>query len=155
MEVESGLGGRLETLGLPLGGSGNAPMLVGLRKVLPGVGMPEDGALGGGEAGGSFEPSAVFNVGTAGVERALDAALGVGRPVVVTDRVPTLDPAVGIEEDELVLASGAAGMPGNGFLVFGTGKAGSGPEGGASGDVEGRRIPVMVVVPEADMARCS
>ena len=43
VEVDRGLGGRLDTLEAPFGGSGNAPILVVLRTVFPGVGMPDEG----------------------------------------------------------------------------------------------------------------
>lgn len=43
VDVESGLGGRLETRELLFGGRGKAPMLVVLRNVLPGAGMPLEG----------------------------------------------------------------------------------------------------------------
>jgi len=61
-EVESGLGGRLETRGAPLGGSGKAPMLETLRNV------GNDGCAGAGEAGERGDANVVFNVGIAGVE---------------------------------------------------------------------------------------
>lgn len=147
--VESGLGGRLDTLGPPFGGRGNAPMLVVLRNVFPGVGMPEDGVVDDtGEVAFINATSAVFSVGTAGVDR----DFGVGRPDEVTDRVilaggrPSCDVKVSL----------SSGMSGSGFLVLGIGSAGSGPEGGDSGDVEGCRMPVagMVVVADSDMFVC-
>lgn len=154
VEVESGLGGRLETRGLPLGGSGKALMLVVLRRVLPGVGMPdEDGPEGDCEVLWSAEVSVVLTVGTEGVERALDGA-DVSSFELVNDREGDLEPGRGIEEFEPCRRSDESGMPGNGFLVLGTGNAGKGPDGGASGDVEGRRIPDIVEVADADMVCC-
>ena len=76
--------------------------------------------------------------------------LGVGRPEVVTDRIGGLEPdVVGSAEP------GVSGTPGNDFLILGMGKAGRGPDGGASGEVEGLRMPVMVAVADADIAYCS
>lgn len=61
------------------------------------------------------------------------------------------------EDAEPGLESGESGISDSAFLVFGTGSEGRGPEGGASGDVEGRRTPVdvMVVVTDADILCCS
>ena len=52
VEVDSGLGGKLETLALFFDGSGKAPILVVLRTVFPGVGILDDSVLvyGGDEA---------------------------------------------------------------------------------------------------------
>lgn len=154
MEVESGLGGKLGSRGLPLGGSGKALMLVVLRRLLPGVGIPdEDGPGCGVVALCSVEVSVVLTVGTVGVERALDGA-GVSGFGLVNDREGGLEPGSGIEEFEPCRRSDESGMPGNGFLVLGTGNAGKGPDGGASGDVEGRRIPDIVEVADADIVCC-
>lgn len=85
VDADSGLGGKLLTRGLALGGGGNAPMLVVLRTVLPGVGRAEDnGDVAVVEA--LFGAVVVLSVGTAGVELVL-TGLGVGRPDAVTDRV--------------------------------------------------------------------
>ena len=154
VEVESGLGGRLDTLGLPLGGSGKPPMLVVLRTLFPGVGKPEEGVADGGESAGVA--MAVLRVGTAGDERDL-LAFGVGSPEVVTDRVIF---GVGgtADEDEPGLESIASGRSGSALRVLGMGSAGSGPLGGASGELEGRRRPVeamVVVVAVIDMFCCS
>jgi hypothetical protein len=86
------------------------------------------------------------------------AGLGVGRPEVVTERVmgrPPRDGLFAADELEEVLGRGstASGMSGRGFLVFGIGRAGSGPEGGASGARRGRWgiADVIVVVRDNDM----
>ncbi len=145
VEVESGLGGRL---GLPFGGSGKPPILVVLRRVLLGVGRPEDSVADGGES--AEVATIVLRVGTAGDERDL-LALGAGRPDVVTDLVRTF--GVGVADDE----SPTAGLSGKGFLVLYTGSAGKGPFGGASGEVDGRRavvVEVMVAVADTDMLHC-
>jgi len=146
VEVDSGLGGRL---GLPFGGSGKPPILVVLRKVLLGVGRPEDNIADGGES--AEVATIVLRVGTAGEDRDL-LAFGVGRPDVVTDLVGTF--GAGVEDD----GSPTAGLSGKGFLVLYTGSAGRGPFGGASGEVEGRRVVVvveaMVAVADTDMLHC-
>jgi hypothetical protein len=126
VDVESGLGGRLLTLAL-FGGTGNAPTLVGLRRVLPGVGSED---AGDGEPVDGDCPEAVFSVGTAGVECVL-VGRGVGRPDVVTARVSGLPTGVAIEDAEDVGRESAksSGMAGNGLR--------SGPDGGAEGGAEG------------------
>jgi hypothetical protein len=145
VDVESGLGGRLETRELPFGGRGKEPILVVLRTVLPGVGMPDEGVEPPGDTTPECAAPTVLSVGTAGVDR----DLGVGSPEAVTDRVSDLGVVAGREGS----GSLASGMSGSGFLVFATGSAGSGPDGGASGEVLGRRMPVdvMVVVVDVDM----
>lgn len=164
VEAERGLGGRLETrvLTLLFGGSGNAPMLVVLRIVLPGAEIPEAGEAEDrlGEGLDVEVARDVFTVGTEGVERALEV-VRVGRPDEVTTRAGAFKPDVGIAEVVAavlgLLSEGASGPSGCDFLVFATGRAGRGPDGGASGDVEGRRgvaeeaIEVMVAVADADM----
>lgn len=98
----------------------------------------------------------MFRVGTAGVERALEA-FGAGRPEVVTDLVSNFDDGVGIADEAEVGLLSSSGISGNGFLVLTTGSAGRGPEGGASGEVDGRRSPVvgaMVTVADVDMGLC-
>ena len=92
----------------------------------------------------------MFSVGTAGVDLLL-IALGVGRPEEVTARMSGLPGVGGNDGEESGFDSFASGMSGRGFRVFDTGKAGSGADGGASGDVEGRRMPVEVMVAVADM----
>lgn len=144
--------------GLPFGGNGNAPILVVLRKVLPGVGIAEDGGEGEAPVPSPLVGvvSAVFSVGTAGVER----VFRVGRPEVVTDRIDGLgmgddEAGVGLAGPWLKLGrtSMAFGTSGRAFLVLDTGRAGSGAEGGESGEVEGRRMPVVEdIVRVADMA---
>lgn len=154
VDVDKGLGGKLDTRVLPFGGSGKAPMLEVLRTVLAGTGTPEEVVvLEEGEAEWATDVSAVLRVGTAGVDRAL-ADVGVGSPEVVTDRVSALELGVGMEEVEADRESGVSGVSGIGFLDFTTGRAGRGPDGGASGDAEGRRVPVMVVVADTDIACC-
>lgn len=154
MEVESGLGGKLGSRGLPFGGSGKALMLVVLRRLLPGVGIPdEEGPDCEVVALCSVEVSVVLTVGTSGVERALDGA-GVSSFELVNDREGDLEPGRGIEEFEPCRRSDESGTAGNCFLVLGTGNAGKGPDGGASGDVEGRRIPDIVEVADADIVCC-
>lgn len=157
VEVDSGLGGRLDTRGLlDLGGSGKAPMLVVLRKVLAGVGKAEEGVPYSGDAEEDgvmlADVSVVLRVGTAGVER-IFAGFGVGRPEGVTDRETAARGGGGMAEpDEPGRASGdASDTSCSGFRVFATGSAGRGPEGGAWGEVGGRRRPVDVMV--ADMER--
>ncbi len=145
VEVESGLGGKL---GLPFGGSGKPPILVVLRKVVLGAGRPEDNVADGGDS--AEVATIVLRVGTAGEERDL-LAFGVGRPDVVTDLVGIF--GVVVVEDE----SPTAGLSGRAFLVLYTGSAGRGPFGGASGEVEGRRVvvvEVMVAVADTDMLLC-
>lgn len=44
VDADSGLGGRLETRGVPLGGTGKAPILVVFLSVFPGLGRPVGGA---------------------------------------------------------------------------------------------------------------
>jgi len=63
-EVESGLGGRLETRGAPFGGSGKAPILETLRN----VGSEDCDCDCAGDVGDREETKDVFNVGMAGVE---------------------------------------------------------------------------------------
>lgn len=154
VEVDSGLGGRLETLELPLGGSGNAPILLVLRTDLPGGGSPEDVVDDGGEVPLPLPEvgCVVLSVGTAGVERAL-VGFGVGSPEVVTDLCFAGVGSPAPEEPGL----DSSGISGSAFLVFEMGSAGNGPDGGASGDVEGRRTPVevMVAVTDADITYCS
>jgi hypothetical protein len=79
-EVESGLGGRLETREVPLGGRGKAPMLVTLRRVL---GTAVRAGLELVEYDDRVVPP--WRVGTEGVELAL-MVLGVRRPVSGTER---------------------------------------------------------------------
>jgi len=151
VDAESGLGGKLGTLGLLFGGSGKAPMLVVLRIVLPGVGTPYEGVPDRGDDGRSGVVMVVFKVGTAGVDRVF-VGFGVGRPEVVTERVTGFEAGVSIAGEADV-----SGMPDDAFLVFGIGNAGKGRDGGASGEVEGRLIPIVVIVAvaDADMASCS
>ena len=152
-DVDKGLGGRLLTRGLVFGGFGNAPMLVVLRTVLPGVGIADDG----GEVAVEFDVDilAVLRVGTAGVD-CVCTGFGVGRPDVVTDRVRGLLIGVAIEEDAEP-GRDVSGMSGNGFLVFAIGKAGKGPVGGADGGgaLVGRcgMADVMVAVTDMDKVR--
>lgn len=148
VEVDSGLGGRLDTLVLPFGGSGKAPILVVFRTVLPGVGMPE---LGVAEAGDAEDVrtsvSTVLKVGTAGVD--LLFVFGVGSPQAVTARragVGGIAEVGGSPEGSL-----GSGIPGTGFRVLSTGRAGRGAEGGASGGVEGCRRPLEVMIAVMDM----
>jgi len=145
VDADSGLGGRLFTRGVPFGGSGNASMLVVLRMVR-GVGRPDDG----GDVDGVGEASVVLSVGTAGVERDF-MGVAVGRPELVTDRLSGLDAGVVIAAlAEPRLGSEISGMSGSAFPVLATGSAGSGPEGGASGEVDGRRAPEEAMVTVAD-----
>ena len=44
--MDSGLGGRLETRGLPFGGSGKEPILEVLRRPVPGVISPDGCEVG-------------------------------------------------------------------------------------------------------------
>lgn len=154
--MDSGLGGRLDTRGLfDLGGRGKAPMLVVLRKVLAGVGKAEEGVPGGGDAEENVvvvaDVSVVLRVGTAGVQRTF-VGFGVGRPEGVTDRETAGRGGGGTAEpdDRGRASADASGASCNVFRVFTTGKAGKGPEGGAWGEVDGRRRPVDVMVADMD-----
>ena len=146
VDVESGLGGTLDTRGLLPGSGAKALVLVVLRIVLPAVGMPvkaDDTVV-----------EVVFRVGTAGVERAL-VYVGVGRPEVVADRVTGLwAGVVAVGPTELGLESNESWASCRGLLVLATGSAGRGPDGGARGEAEGRRGPVVVMA-AADMTACS
>lgn len=63
-DVESGLGGRLETRDVPFGGSGKAPMLETLRN----VGSDDCDCTGDADAGDRGEAKDVFSVGIEGLE---------------------------------------------------------------------------------------
>ena len=155
VEVDRGLGGRLLTRVLPLGGGGKLPMLLVLRTVLPGVGIAEDGDAA--ELWVEAEVLSVLSVGTAGVDCVL-AVLGVGRPVVVTARARGLIPD--IEPDEGGRVSETSGASTKDFRVFATGRAGRGPDGGGEigggALVDGRcgMAEVMVAVVVVDI-QCS
>lgn len=152
-DVDNGLGGRLLTRGFDLGGFGNAPMLVVLRTVLPGVGIAEEGGDVVAEPG--FDIVVVLRVGTAGVD-CVCTGFGVGRPEVVTDRVRGLLIGVAIEEDAEP-GREVSGISGKGFRVFAIGNAGKGPVGGADGGgaLVGRCgiADVIVAVRDMDKAR--
>jgi hypothetical protein len=127
-EVESGLGGRLETRAVLLGGSGKAPMLETLRR----AGSDVRGVC---ECVGDFGGvgKVVVNVGTAEAESVL-LDLGVGKADEVTDR--GLDGVAKPEPDARGRSSGASGILGR--RVLGSGSDGRGLEGGAIGGRDGR-----------------
>lgn len=81
VEAERGLGGRLLTRELPLGGKGKEPILVVFRSVL---GMLVFGSGGEGDGPG-VSAGAELGAVSESVELDLDC-LGVGSPDTVTDR---------------------------------------------------------------------
>ena len=156
----SGLGGRLLTRAVNLGGGGKLAMLVVLRTVFPGVGRAEVGDASG--VATPLEATEVLRVGTAGVD-CVFAGRGVGNPEVVTARVRGFMPdgitGTDPEPVELGLDSDASGVSGNGFLVFASGNAGRGPDGGGDVGGGGREVGlcgmaevVMVAVIDVDIA---
>lgn len=122
--VDRGLGGRLDRR-VPLGGCGNAPILMVFRSVLPGVGRA-DGLAGG-----------AARVGTLDVECTL-VLLSVGNEDRVTERE-----GVGVGKSDV--KSTGNGTLGRGLLFLVFGRGGNGPDGGASGGLEGRCIVVVTV----------
>ena len=81
----------------------------------------------------------MFRVGTAGVDWVF-VGLGVGKPVVVTDRVSILLVGVAFEElEEVGRDSGASGISERAFRVFGIGSAGRGAVGGLDRGGRGRK----------------
>ena len=151
VDAERGLGGRLFTRGLLLGGAGKAPMLVVLRTLFPGVGNAEDC---GADIEFAFDIKVLLRVGTAGVD-CVFTGFGVGKPVVVTDRESGLLAGVAIEDAaDVGRESGVSGTSESAFLVFPIGSAGKGPDGGADGGgglCEGRCGIADVIVAVADM----
>lgn len=154
-EADSGLGGRLFTR--VFGGCGNAPILVVLRKVLPGVGRPLGGEFEVAEFApefpGTLAKAAVFSVGTAGVVFAL-MSLGVGRPDVVTDRLGVVAPGVGMLDAAEPGRDTSSGISGKGLRIFEIGSAGNGPVGGGCGgreDVLCGSAEAIVVVTDIDI----
>lgn len=132
-DADNGLGGRLLLL---FGGAGKAPMLVVLRKVLPGVGRPVGGEVDvaefKAELAGAPGSEAVLSVGTAGVVFAL-ISRGVGRPDVVTDLLGVVVPGVGIPDAGELARDASSGISGSGLRAFAMGSAGRGPVGGGCG----------------------
>ena len=133
VDADSGLGGKLFTLGLAFGGAGSDPTLVVFRTVLPGVGSADPGGEGPVDGAFIYDIDVVLSVGMAGVE-CVFTGLGVGKLEVVTDRDCGLFDGAAIDEAaEVGLESGASGISGRGFLVLATGSAGRGALGGAVG----------------------
>ena len=151
VDADNGLGGRLFTLGGTFGGAGKAPILVVLRTLFPGVGSADDGA----ELKSALAVEDFLSVGTAGVD-CVFVGLGVGNPVVVTDRESGLPAGVAIEEAaEVGRESDVSGISGSGFLVFAIGNAGRGPDGGApagGGGLRCGKADVIVAVADRDIA---
>lgn len=155
-DAESGLGGRLLTR--VLGGAGKAPMLVVLRKVLPGVGNADMGgeldvAELDAEWTDALAKAAVFSVGTAGVVFAF-ASRGVGRPDAVTERRGVVAPGVGMPDAAEPGRGASSGTSGRGLRVFAIGSAGRGPVGGGCGGRELVRVgsaEVMMAVVVTDI----
>lgn len=158
-DAANGLGGRLFTRELILGGAGKVPMLLVFRTAFPGVGMAADnGEL---EFELAFDKFVVLSVGTAGVDWVL-AGFGVGSPEVVTARVRGLIAGVGIDAEVEPVEPGrdseASGVSGSGFLVFARGNAGKGPEGGGEIGGGGRDDGLcgmaedIVVIADTDIA---
>lgn len=109
-------------------------MLEVFLTVFPGVGKDEavagDGLL---DAVADFGPAtvgtAVLSVGTAGVDCEC-FGLGVGKADSVTDLGGSFD---GVEIPRPVAGLASSAPSADAFLVFGIGRAGRGPLGGASG----------------------
>ena len=137
------------------------PMLLVFRTVFPGDGSADAGGVGNEAA---LEIFVVLSVGTAGVD-CVFVGFGVGRPDVVTARVRGLIAGPEIEAEpepvELGRDSAPSGVSGSGFLVFASGSAGSGPDGGGEIGGGGREVglcgmaDVMVVGTEEDIADVS
>jgi hypothetical protein len=143
-DVESGLGGRLDTR-VTFGGRGKEPMLAVFRRV--GSEVVSGEVMGEvGDTDGNAGTPVVPRVGNAGVERLL--LLGVGSPERVTERRGVLCAGVGNPEpeDRGRSSDDMSVMSESCDLVLCIGSAGSGPNGGASDGREGRWSEVMVVV---------
>lgn len=129
--VDSGLGGRLVTRGVPFGGKGNWPILAVLRIVL-GNPLPESPGDGEGTGGSGV----VLNVGIEG-EELVFVLPGVGSPEEVTDRTEGMAVRLGVvvvrgsEAVDVRRDSGSSPSVSVDFeRVLYTGRAGSGFDGG-------------------------